>query len=494
MTSSKSLPRPTKNTEELKKKAATEALWKKGIIHWKLDKNQLEIREAVLNSQHTKIVVASSRQSGKSWGLAAIAIELCIQNPEFVVKYVAPKVKDIKNVVLHNVRDIMRDCPKELVPKFSKQDSIFTFHNGSMIQLAAAENGHIDGIRGTRANLCIVDEAGFCSDLDYAIDSVLLPTITTTDGKIVIASTPARAPDHDFVRIMNEAESEGRLIRKTIYDNPRLSKEQIQKLIDACGGEHTVQFRREYMAQNIINEDDAVVPEFSPEMEEKIVQELQRPSHFDAYVSADWGGRDFTAILFAYYDFTNARLVIEDELLFKGKEIITDNIAAAIKMKEESLYRNPMTGEVKEPYMRIADNNNIILLNDLAVKHKLSFVATLKDNRDAAINNMRLLIKNQRIYINPRCKQLINHLKSAIWKKNGKEFARSAENGHYDLLDALIYLCRNVDFQKNPFPAGYGFNGYKDMAVIEQPKATTEFERKLEDQFKVRKVGVRRRF
>lgn len=490
MTSSK-LPEQAKT---INKKAAIDALWKKGIVHWKLDKNQLEIRDAVLNSPHTIIVVASSRQSGKSWGLAAICIELCLQNPGYTIKYVAPKVKDIKSVVLRNVNDITKDCPKDLLPKYNKQDNVFTFGNGSMIQLAAAENGHIDGIRGTRADLCIVDEAGFCSDLDYAINSVLLPTTTTTGGKIVIASTPARAPDHDFVRIMNEAEADGRLIRKTIYDNPRLSEEQIQKLADACGGTHTVQFRREYLAMNIINEEDAVVPEFTPELEAQVCVELKRPTHYDAYVSADWGGRDFTAILFAYYDFANARLVIEDELLFKGKEIITDNIAAAIKRKEEQLYTNSITGEVKAPYMRIADNNNIILLNDLAIKHNIHFNPTLKDNRDAAINNMRLLIKNKQIYINPRCKQLINHIKSAIWKKNGKEFARSSENGHYDLLDSLIYLCRNVNFQKNPFPEGYGISGYKDMYKSEQPKATTAFEKSIEDQFKVFKVGVRRRF
>jgi hypothetical protein len=34
-------------------------------------------------------------------------------------------------------------------------------------------------------------------------------------------------------------------------------------------------------------------------------------------------------------------------------------------------------------------------------------------------------------------------------------FGRSPDNGHYDCVDALIYLCRNIVFSKNPYPAHY---------------------------------------
>lgn len=491
MNSSQSQPPNNPPKKSVEKKAVIDALWRKGVVQWKLDKNQIEMRDTVLNSQDKIIVIAASRQLGKSYFLFALCMELCLQNKDYVIKYVAPKIKDIKNVVLTNFKQICVDCPKDLLPKYNKQEGTFTFKNGSMIQLAAAENGHIDGIRGTKADLCIVDEAGFCSDLDYAINSVLLPTTTTTGGKLIITSTPARSPDHDFVRIMTQAEEEGRLIRKTIYDNPRLSEKEIEEFAKACGGKHTVQFRREYLAENIISEDDAVIPEFNQELQDKIVKEWARPTHFDAYNGMDIGGKDFTAVLFAYYDFREAKIIIEDELVFKGKEIITDNIASSIKRKDEELYRNPMTGEVKAPYLRIADNNNLILLNDLAVKHGINFIPTAKDNKDAAINNVRLLLKDERIIINPKCKTLILHLRSAVWAKNRKEFTRSSDKGHFDLVDALIYLCRNIQFHKNPYPTGYSG---KDMFIVEQPKATTQFEKSMESAFKVTKVGSRRRF
>lgn len=164
MTSSQS---QEKNREALKKKAAIEALWRKGVVHWKLDKNQLEMRDFILNGNEKIIVIASSRQIGKSLLMCALSLEMCLQNPEYTIKYVAPKVKDIKNVVYNHIRDLTRDCPKELVPKFNRADSTFTFANGSVIQLAAAENGHIDGIRGTRAHLCIVDDNFFACNCRF---------------------------------------------------------------------------------------------------------------------------------------------------------------------------------------------------------------------------------------------------------------------------------------------------------------------------------------
>jgi hypothetical protein len=108
-----------------------------------------------------------------------------------------------------------------------------------------------------------------------------------------------------------------------------------------------------------------------------------------------------------------------------------------------------------------ADNNNIILLNDLQLEHGLNFIATRKDNKEAAINNVRLKIANRDIVINPKCKTLISHLKNATWEKTNsrkgyRQFARSADNGHYDAVDALIYLIRNVVYGKNPYPDHYG--------------------------------------
>jgi len=61
------------------------------------------------------------------------------------------------------------------------------------------------------------------------------------------------------------------------------------------------------------------------------------------------------------------------------------------------------------------------------------------------------------IIINPRCKRLISHLDNVKWAsaKNKSTFGRSQDNGHYDFVDALIYLVRSIVYSKNPYPANY---------------------------------------
>jgi hypothetical protein len=467
---------PQIDSKALSKKAAIDALWRRAVLHWKLDKNQLEMYKFSRNTEHKIIVIGSSRQLGKSYFLATLAIEECLRNPFIIVKFIAPKVKDIKRIITPLIREITSDCPDELRPDYKSQENIFKFKNGSEIQLAGTDNGHAESIRGNKANLCIIDEAGFCDDLSYIVNSILIPTTTTTGGKIVMASTPSKSPDHDFMRFMEQAELEDRFIRKTIYDNPRLTSDQIDKLADALGGKESIDFRREYLVEKIKSEEDAVVPEFNASLKERICKEYPRPPFYDAYVAMDIGVKDLTVVLFAYYDFRAAKIIIEDELVLSGVKMLTDNLATQITEKEKSLWTSSLTGEVKAPTLRISDNNNLLLLNDLAVKHFMTFLATAKDNKEAALNNMRMLLRSERIIINPKCKTLITHLEGALWNKARTSYIRSADRGHYDAVDALTYLCRNVFMNKNPYPASYGMGtaDYFFVDNIEKPLSDTE--------------------
>lgn len=473
---------PENQLKKITKKDAVDALWRRAILHWKLDKNQVEMYDFSINKPDRIIVIGSSRQLGKSYFLTVLAIETCLKKPYQIVKFIAPKVKDIKRIITPLVREVMHDCPQELKPSFSSQDHIFKFPNGSEIQLAGTDNGHAESIRGNKAHLCIIDEAGFCDDLDYIVNSILIPTTTTTKGKIVMASTPSKTPDHPFMNFLKHAEAEERFIKKTIYDNPRLTLEDIEGIANALpGGKEGTDFKREYLVEMIVSEDDAVVPEFNKDIEASVVKEWPRPPYFDGYVSMDIGSKDLTVALFCYYDFISNKVIIEDEVVLSGKKMLTDSLAELIKIKEATLWTHPSTGSLKPPLLRVADNNNPILLNDLAIKHSINFMPTLKDNADAALNNMRMLLKSERIIIHPRCKTLIYHLKSAIWNKARSSYARSADHGHYDAVDALKYLCRNINFNKNPYPANYQLKGSQmPIFSLENPnQPTTEFEKKL---------------
>lgn len=466
---------------------ARNRLWKKGILHWKLDKNQEQLYAFVKANKNKIIVMACSRQMGKSWLLCTLAIEECLRAPDRVVALIAPEVKMIKRILRSKMREILIDCPKDIAPEYKTVDHIYKFPNGSEIQIAGTDNGHAESLRGIKAHLCIVDEAGFCSDLEYIVKNVLLPTTTTTEGKIILSSTPPKTNDHDFIKFWQRAEIMGALIKRTIYDNPRLTIRQIEDLAEAIGGVTSIGFRREYMCELITSEEDAVVPEFNADLEAKIVKVWPRPAYYDCYASMDIGFRDLTVTLLAYYDFKNGKLIIEDELIVKGDKFLTHIYAKDLRDKENSTWVHPMTKEPKTPYLRVSDNNNLILLNDLQIQHGLTFMPIPKDNSDAALNNMRMMLKQERIIINPKCVTLINHLKNAIWNKARNSYIRSADSGHFDAVDSLKYLCRGVQMQKNPYPANFQFDKMEDVFFTKNPTDNNKLHESVKDLFKIKR-------
>ena len=98
------------------------------------------------------------------------------------------------------------------------------------------------------------------------------------------------------------------------------------------------------------------------------------------------------------------------------------------------------------------------------------------------------MIKSGRILINPRCKNLIYHLKAATWKKDRTNFARSVDGGHWDFIPALYYLLRNINMSKNPYPRDYQFHGSASPIFYANPETgNTKFEDGISEVFKVKR-------
>ena len=104
---------------------------------------------------------------------------------------------------------MLEDCPLELRPVYKTQGNVWLFPNGSRINIAGTDGKNYNKLRGGNAHLCIVDEAGFCSDLKHIINSILIPLTTITKGRIVLSSTTPTEPDHEFNEYMEYAELNG---------------------------------------------------------------------------------------------------------------------------------------------------------------------------------------------------------------------------------------------------------------------------------------------
>lgn len=442
------------------KKIAIETLWRRGNLSWILDSNQKALYTLFHENPETIQAWLLARRSGKSYTLCTLAIEYCIKHANSVVKYVAPTKDQVENFILPiiDIDILSQGCPDDLKPTYVKQKKQYRFPNGSVIQLCGAESGNIDSIRGGFADIAIVDEAQDISKLKYAISSVLIPTLLTTNGKLLISGTPPQDQDHEFLYYIEQAEANGTLIKRTVYDNPRLTKEQLVKLISSYpGGESSEEFQREFLCKIIKSKSRSVLPEVTEELLREIVREHKAPPIYDSYTSFDIGIRDWSFLLFGYYDFRADKIIIQDEIVAYGPEMQLRNLTNDIMKKEESLWTNEFTGEFIKPKKRIADHNPIVI-NEIKLFSSYKVIFENADKRDklAGINWLRTLLSTGKIVINPKCVNLIRHLKDGKWANTSKDdFGKCPMGSHYDGIDALVYMVRGIDLKMNPYPHDY---------------------------------------
>ncbi len=455
------------------KQDAKDKLWRMGNLSWKCHSGQKELYNLYYDTDYKIQTWLIARRFGKTYTLCLLALEQCLKNKNSIVKFVSPTKLQVNNNVRPLFRKLLEDCPDDIKPDFSQKDYIYYFPNGSEIQLAGSEGGHAEKLRGGDSHLAFVDESGSCSDLDNTIKSILLPTTLMTNGKIILASTPPKEPDHEFIHFIEEAEARGSLIKKTIYDNPLLTKQQIKDAFDELGGENTEEARREFLCEVIRDPKTSVIPEFTKELEAELVKDWKKPPHYDMYEAMDLGYKDLTVALLGYYDFRNNKVVIEDEVVidFKLKNTTIETLVKAIQDKEQLHFFNHLTNELKTPTKRISDIEYIVINEIKKVsQHKMNFETVKKDNLDAMVNFLREKLKKKELIINPRCTTLIRHLRNIKWKKGEKSmFGRSPDDGHYDAVAALIYLVRSIDYRKNPYPAHYG-RDMRDLHIQDEEK------------------------
>ena len=323
--------------------------------------------------------------------------------------------------------------------------------------------------------------------------SCVKPTTTSVPNyKIIFISTPPETPDHESNMILDDAEEDGSLIKKTIYDSPRFGEEFIEENIlkdyRSLGGKNSIEFRREYMCERIADASKLVIPEANKEKLAEIVATLPRPDFYNIYEAFDWGVKDSNGGLFGYINYDTQQLVIEEEMLYHDSTSTTYDIAKKIIAAEQITWGE----ELRQKIQRYADNN-LQIINDMSLNFNLQMMATNKDNLAAQVQKVRHLLSNGQIIINPKCVNLIEQIQSAQWNSTRKSFVR--RNGHhYDLVAALIYLVRNCQLEVSPYPVDFHLRKYnKEDSFIGKNnlngnKPVDDFTKHLKNCFTIRKI------
>ena len=478
----------------MQRKLVTDEMVRQGHLSHLLHADQRLVKAQMAATQSQLFVLEIARRWGKTWLMAADAIETCLRFPGCRVPYGSSTDKSLREFIIPTFAALIEDFPADCRPTFNSFDGHWNFPNGAFVSLFGCEDElKARRGRGPPARKAYLDEGAFIPIAANVTENILRPqTMHLSPDElrcsIVVGSSPADEPDAQFTAMAELAEARGAYARRTIHDNPLLTREQVANFI-AKGAEsrglsvedymRTPEFRREYLAQRVIDPQLVVLPEWEAARGRQIAA-IERPEFFDGQVTLDFGGVDPHAAHFGYWHFPLGAYIIEDEVLLRDGEN-TEALVRALKAKETELWgtdrwegtlraieekaENVMVPEwvqeqldkeaPKQPRVRWADND-IQLCRDMHELHGYSVVPTAKDNLELQVNRLRLLVGEGKVYVHPRCIHTDRHWKSTTWANHKRsDFARKA-NEHGDLLATGVYGVRNLDRQRNPFPSGWG--------------------------------------
>lgn len=442
-------------------------------LSWLYHAGQWKIEEAFRRIGGKLFIGDCARQFGKSVWAVTKCVEKAHSKRRAKIRYATAFLSDLEQFIIPAFEFVLADCPAHLAPRFVQQKSEFRFPNGSVIKLVGLDRKP-NGLRGNKLDLVVLDEAGFMARLLYLYRSVLIPATThVPDAKIIVISTQPESPDHDFCTLIDTTSDPtspnyGSYVKLDIYQNPLLTPERIEQIAKDCGGKDSTDFRREYLCERILDEERAIVPDWKPEFL------VERPatkydSYYHRYIWMDVGVKvDKTVILFAFFDYRQQHVFVEDEIVIKSSRVTTKVIAKAIK---EKLEERP---EYKNAYRRIADNSHPLLLNDLAADEDVYFSATEKDRLHEMVVELKDWVRGGRFLVHPRCKFLGGSMSTGIWNKRRDDFERSKVYGHYDALAASVYGVKNIDQQTNPIPSHIDFNPVRQFQKEKKEKAQAD--------------------
>lgn len=445
--------------------------WDVGKLSYKLRDSQRVLRQAWLKSKarSKKFLIEATRRLGKSTFALILLVEDALQNPKHANVFFAPVETGLLDYVDPLIRQVIDDAPQELRPRYNASKFSLTFSNGSQILFRGSNNQQHRYRRGNSINLAVIDEARDVDQLSQLIESVVLPSLFSSDGFLILSSTPADSQDHDLWTYREDARVNNWMISLTIndarqYDPKDFPPERIAQFKKETTD--PIAWQREYECRWVRDASLTVVPEWDSK---KFVGVYEHDKYFEwlhKYLALDVGVNDATSVLLGWYHFPDAKLFIEDEVWLVDGDVTTQRIIEESKKKEAALGYTKM-------YRRVGDCAAKLTLQDLS-KNGLPILPSQKADLLSMVSTLRLWVQNGRILIHPRCKMLIGCLENGIWNKDKTDFGKSKTFRHFDALAALMYLIRHVDVSTNPVPANFGldmqtrmFDPFKEM---NQPK------------------------
>ncbi len=427
------------------------ALWRKGLLKWKLWPQQINIYEEIrkLKDNIDTVVVLCARQFGKSYLESALAIEDCIRNPGVSVLVVGPTINQTTDIVNQSLRNLAHDSPSGLI-KRSKSESRWYIGDSELL-IGGFDINNSSRIRGRTLYNIYLEEL-VDSNPDTYLDSIrsdLAPALThSKNGRLLYFTTLPKFPDHPFIMdTIPGAQLSGAYYSYTINDNKQLTEEQYEACIKRSGGAHTVEFKREYLNQIVRDPGIICVPSYDDD--KHTIKDIPKPEKAYWQITMDTGGvRDKTVALLHTYHFVADKLLYAEEKVFDAN---TSTVDINDSLKEWFLKYKIHQVTIDAPGQLLIDYAQMFQVN-AQLPPKADWLGNL--------NNLEMHVASNKVLISENCPFLRQSLRSGTFNKQKTDFERTEALGHCDAIAAMMYSIR-VQNRSSPYVLDLELDGTK---------------------------------
>ena len=352
--------------------------------------------------------------------------------------YIAPTYKSAKQIAWRQLKAMV---PKELFAAKNEVELSIELVNGSRIELKGGESA--DNLRGASLSNVVLDEAAYIPQ--DAWEMVIRPALADQRGSAFFISTPAGYNHfHEMWEQAADLEDWQTFSYSTIEGGnvPPEEVELARRTLDERS------FRQEFLA-SFETFSGRVFPEFD---DNNVAQDV-----------ADTGGPvlvglDFNVGIMAGVICSKVQdqLHIWDEIAVKNSN--TDEVAQMLRERfgnrEIVCYPDP-SGKARKTAAAGVTHHGILRKYGIKVVAPNSPWA-VKDR----LNATNWLIKNaegeRRMYVHPRCKNVIKGLRSVTFKEGADDFIVDKDPGLEHWCDGLGYLILSAMNQVRPWKVGSG--------------------------------------
>ena len=395
-------------------------------------------------------VAVTGRRFGKTH-VAMRELARWASEPNSQVWYVAPSYRMAKGIVWDQLKGKLKDL--RWIEQSNEAELKLRLKNGSVIHLKGADNP--DSLRGVGLDGIILDEF---QDIEPRVwTEVLRPTLSDKGGKAMFLGTPRGVGSwsHEMYTMATATENWCAWTYTTL-DGGNVPAEEIE---EARRDMDLKTFEQEYLAT--FNTYSGMV--YYNFKRETHLRAYKNPNVTDVYI-----GQDFNVGALA-----SAIAIIENDTIFFVDELLLDSSSTEDTCDElKRRYPNSKIHIFPDPAGK-QRRSSAGGRTDISILQNAGFNVKVRNNHTPVrdrVNAVNSKLKNANgdvgLYIDPRCKNIINSLEKMVYKPGTNVIDKDGKLDH--MADAVGYLVDYLYPVRTEYapqePQRWAFSGNKQTA------------------------------